>query len=79
MIAMWICAAWIVIGAGLAWAIDRSAMKADVPYGDMPSIVSLKAIRTLITVIAVVFGPFILLTAIYRTLAKKKPPADSAA
>jgi hypothetical protein len=71
VIALWISLAWIILGAGLGWLTDRRNMREHVPYGDLPSVIPLKSIRTLMVLIAVLFGPFILLTAIYRVFAKR--------
>jgi len=48
--------AYLLIGAAVAWLVDRAQMDKDVPYGEFPSLLPLNQLRAVVAVTMVVCG-----------------------
>ena len=48
---------YLAIGIVIAWMVDRSLMKQDVPYGELPSFFPLPILRRMVAVWMVIIGP----------------------
>jgi hypothetical protein len=48
--------AYLLIGAAVAWLVDRAQMDKDVPYGEFPSLLPLRQLRAVVAVTMVVCG-----------------------